>query len=459
MMAIRTPLHRLFAPIDIASLVAFRVLFGLLMSVSMARFLAKGWVETLYQQPTFFFTYPGFAWVQPWPGWGMHAHVILLALLGLLIACGWYYRVSAVLFCALFTYLELIDQTNYLNHYYLISLISFLMIFCPLHRAFSIDAWRRQRLSRPTAPAGVLWLLRSQIALVYVFAGLSKINGDWLWRAQPLNIWLTAQTDAPLLGGLLGQVWVHYAASWATVMFELTIVGLLLWRRSRLMAYITLVAFHLMTLNWFYIGMFPWIMIVMTTLFFPPDWPRRWSRRRAVMTAPATTKAEPRRWSQRVGLSLALIYLAIQCAVPLRAYLYPGNALWTENGMRFAWRVMLAEKTGHVDFEVRQPQTGHVWWVSPSDYLTLRQANMMATRPAMIQHLAQVIAEDFKQKGMGDVAVHASAYASLNGRPSQRLIDFEVDLTQKRQNSWRTLWVIPLQETAPARWRATGAGN
>jgi len=117
MMAISGRFKTLFEPIDIASLVAFRVLFGLLMSISMVRFLAKGWVETLYLQPAVFFTYPGLAWVRPWPAWGIYSHVILLALFALLVACGWYYRVSTAFFCALFTYLELIDQTNYLNHY------------------------------------------------------------------------------------------------------------------------------------------------------------------------------------------------------------------------------------------------------------------------------------------------------------------------------------------------------
>jgi hypothetical protein len=455
MMAIRSRCKTLFEPIDLASLVAFRVLFGLLMSASMVRFLVKGWVEELYLQPTFFFTYPGFSWVQPWPAWGMYAHVALLALLALLIAGGWYYRVSTVLFCGLFTYLELLDQTNYLNHYYLISLISFLMIFCPLHRAVSLDAWRRRTSAPSTAPAGILWLLRSQIALVYLFAGLSKLNGDWLGHAQPLNIWLSAHTDFPFLGGLFGQVWVHYAMSWTTVIFELTIVGFLLWRRTRLLAYVMLVGFHLITLMLFHIGMFPWIMIVMTTLFFPPDWPRRWWRPRHAMTSsPPVIRTPPRRWQQRAGLTFALLYLTIQCAVPLRPYAVPGYALWTENGMRFAWRVMLAEKTGHVDFEVRQPHSGRAWWVSPNDYLTPRQAKMMATRPDMIQRLAQTIAHDYRQKGLGDVEVHAAAYASLNGRPSQRLIDFEVDLAQTQEKLSGTPWGLPLRETAPVRLRA-----
>jgi hypothetical protein len=460
MMAIKTVFKTLLEPIDIASLIAFRVLFGLLMSISMVRFVTKGWVETLYVQPTYFFTYPGFDWVRPWPAWGMYAHVTLLALLALLVACGWYYRVSIALFCGLFTYLELIDQTNYLNHYYLISLVSFLMIFCPLHRAFSIDAWRRRPFTRAPVSAGVLWLLRSQIAIVYLFAGLSKVNADWLWYAQPLNIWLTAYADMPLLGGLFGQIWVHYALSWATIVFELTIIAFLLWHRTRWLAYPALVAFHLLTLKLFHIGMFPWIMIVMTTLFFPPHWPRRWWPQRPGMpiSLPAMQLAPPP-WRQWARLTLALIYLAIQCAVPLRSYIYPGRALWTEDGMRFAWRVMLMEKTGHVDFEVREPQHGRVWWVSPNAYLTPRQAKMMATRPAMIQQLAQRIAHDFSQQGLGKVAVHAAAYVSLNGRPSQRFIDFDVDLAQPQPALSEAPWILPLQETAPVRLRAAHHHN
>jgi hypothetical protein len=330
------------------------------------------------------------------------------------------------------------------------------MIFCPLHRAFSIDAWRRRPRAPATVPAGILWLLRSQIALVYLFAGVSKINGDWLWYAQPLNLWLTAYTDMPILGSLFGQVWVHYAMSWATIVFELTIVGFLLWHRTRWLAYPTLVAFHLLTLKLFHIGMFPWIMIVMTTLFFPPDWPRRWwPQRHAVIPFPSAMRTMPLHWRQRVTLTLALIYLAVQGVVPLRSYAYPGQALWTEEGMRCAWRVMLVEKTGHVDFEVLEPQSGRVWWVSPDDYLTSRQAKMMATRPAMIHHLAQIIAHDFRQKGLGEVAVHAAAYVSLNGRPSQRLIDFDVDLAQTRQALSETPWILPLQETIPVRLHAT----
>src|SRR5689334_20106825 len=85
-------------PVDIASLAAFRILFGLLMAAAMTRFLAKGWVAELYVKPVFHFGYPGLEWIRPWPGALMHVHFILLALLAVGIACGAFYRLCITLF-------------------------------------------------------------------------------------------------------------------------------------------------------------------------------------------------------------------------------------------------------------------------------------------------------------------------------------------------------------------------
>lgn len=448
------PVPALFYPVDIASLAVFRLFFGLLMCCSMLRFLAKGWVDSLYLQPTFFFTYTGFSWVHPWPAWGMYLHVVLLAVLALLIACGCWYRLSMTLFFVLFTYLELLDQTNYLNHYYLISLLSLLMIFCPLHGALSVDAWRQPTRRRDTVPAGVLAILRLQIALVYTFAGMAKINADWLLHAQPLNIWLSARTDLPLLGFFFAHVWVHYAMSWASILFELTIACFLLWRRTRVWAYALVVGFHLLTFVLFPIGMFPWIMMVVTTLFFAPNWPRRW-RPRGWPRGPRTRTASlgPLTLQRKLGLLIGTAYFVVQAVVPLRHYLYPGHVLWTEEGMRFAWKVMLVEKTGHVSFHIHDPATGRTWVVSPATYLTSRQEQMMATRADMILTLAHKIADDFRQQGFPQVEVRAEAYMSLNGRPSQLFIDPGVDLAKEAPGLAPKPWILPLHEGQPAQLR------
>src|SRR5687768_8834522 len=128
----------LLEPWDATGLVAFRVLFGLLMAVSTARFLLNGWVDAFFVRPEFHFKYWGFGWVEAWPAWGMYAHFVLLFALSVMIAIGAFYRVAIVLFFLAFSYVQLIDVTNYLNHYYLVSLLAFLMCFLPLERAGSV---------------------------------------------------------------------------------------------------------------------------------------------------------------------------------------------------------------------------------------------------------------------------------------------------------------------------------
>jgi hypothetical protein len=140
----------------------------------------------------------------------------------------------------------------------------------------------------------------------------------------------------------------------------------------------------------------------------------------------------------------------VQGVVPLRHYLYPGNVLWTEQGMRFAWKVMLVEKTGHVDFHVCDPVTGRTWIVSPAMYLSPRQEKMMATSADMILALAHKIAKDFHQRGFPQVEVHAEAYMSLNGRPSQRFIDPQADLAKEVPGLAPKPWILPLADVPPA---------
>ena len=264
-------------PVSAQSAAAFRIAFGALALAAVVRFAARGWIDDLYVAPEHHFTYAGLWWVRPWPDWGMQAHFALMGLAAAGVALGYRYRLSVAAFFLIFTYAELLDRTTYLNHYYLVSLLSLLMIFMPLHRAWSLDARRRPPAEGATVPAWVIWTLRAQLGAVYLFAGAAKLNPDWLFHAQPLRIWLSnAAPDAPLIGALLRETWTAYAMSWAGAAFDLAIVGLLLWRRSRLWAYAVLAAFHVLTgLLFPAIGMFPWMMIAFALVFFPPDWPRR----------------------------------------------------------------------------------------------------------------------------------------------------------------------------------------
>jgi hypothetical protein len=437
------------APVCAASAAAFRVLFGLLMLAAVVRFFAYGWIDEYFLEPRHFFTYFGFEWVRPWPGIGMYIHFAAMGVLALCITAGLFYRASVVGFGALFAYAHLIDKTNYLNHYYLVICLCVLMAFLPLHRYASLDALRRPALRSATVPAWVVWTLRAQIGLVYVFGGIAKLKPDWLLDAQPMQIWLAQSTDVPLLGSLFAARWMAYAMSWAGAAYDLSIVPLLLWRRSRPFAFAAVVIFHLLTMRLFQLGMFPWIMMASSLVFLPPDWPRRLAarlRRRAAepsaSVAPVAPGPAP---AGRPRLALALLgaYFALHLALPFRHLLYPGDVLWTEEGYRFSWNVMLMEKTGSVDAHVLEPATGKRWVVSPTEYLTRYQAKMMSSQPDMILQFAHLVADDFRARGVRDPEVRIDAVASLNGRRRARLVDPAVDLAHEADGLAPRHWILP----------------
>jgi len=416
-------------------------------AIVLVRFTAKGWVTEFYIEPAFHFPYPGFTWLRSWPGEWMHVHFILLTLLALGVALGFCYRICITLFCLGFTYVELLDQTTYLNHYYLISLLSGLLIFLPAHRAWSYDAWRKPQIRLDAAPAWSLNILRFQVGVVYVFAGLAKLNADWLFKAEPLRIWLAARSDLPLIGPLLGQLWVAYAASWFGAAFDLSVVFFLLCRRTRRLAYALAVFFHVMTWVLFNIGMFPWVMLVAATVFFPVDWPRHFV---SMVTALAGNGVQNARrihnaavpknpWGSRKTFLLRpalFAYAAVQLALPLRSFFCAQPPAWTCEGFNCAWRVMVAEKTGYVEFYAFDPVIGRSWKLSAKDQLTPRQLTMMAQDPDLIRAFARRLAADLRKQGHPQIQIRADAFATLNGRPSQRMIDPKVNLAARVPRGW-----------------------
>jgi hypothetical protein len=441
------PARAWLRPVDAASLAVFRIGFGALLLLSTLRYFAHGWIAEYFLLPTHFFKYWGFGWVKPWPGAGMYVHFGLMAASALGVLLGYRYRLSIALFGLLFAYQHLIDKTNYLNHYYLVACVCLLMACLPLGRYWSLDAWREPARRRAVLPAWMLWTLRAQFGLVYVFGGIAKLNHDWLIDAQPLTIWLARQQDVPGVGPWLAQPWAAQLMSWAGALFDLSIVPLLLGRRTRPFAYLMAALFHLTTARLFSIGIFPYFMLCGALLFLSPGWPRPVLRRLRLLGAEAASAASNRSLPAPSRLTLAALgaYFAVQVAMPLRHFAYPGNLLWTEQGFRFSWNVMLMEKDGSVDFRVVEPASGRTFHVSPRDYFTPYQTAMMSPQPDMVLEAAQVVAADFRARGVRQPAVYADAFASLNGRPLQRLIDPRVDLAARSDGLAHKTWILPLR--------------
>ncbi len=463
--------RRLLEPVAPDWLIALRVAYGLILSVSAGRFLYYGWVDRFFVEPRFHFKYWGLGWLGELPGPLLHALFGALVLLGLLVALGMWFRWSAWLLLAGFVYVQTLDVATYLNHYYLAALLGLLLACSPAGQVGTwSQLWRRWRGARsseatslagePTAlvarsvPAFWLLLLRFQVAVVYVFAGLAKLHGDWLLDAQPLGIWLSSRADFPLLGSLFQQAWAPLAFSWAGFLFDSSIVLWLSWGRTRLPAYAVLLGFHALTSVLFPIGLFPVIMSAAALVFFPPEWPRRlWRRVTGEGESAAGRPAEAHPGGPqlpRFALALALAYCALQLLLPLRFLAYGGNVRWHEQGMRFSWRVMVREKNGSVSYRVLDRQ-GKQYEVSPARYLTPLQVREMSAQPDLIAQLARHVRDDFAARGLGPVQVYADAWASLNGRRRQRLIAPDVDLAQVSTGLAPASWILPAPpEPAPA---------
>ncbi len=446
-------------PVDVASLVVFRVLFGAIMLIEVFRYFGHDWVARYYIYPEFFFKYYGFEWVQPWGGDGMYWHFALLGVLAVMVLLGLFYRVASVLLFFAFCYICLLDQTRYLNHFYLTALVAFIMCLVPANRAYSLDSkiWPARRSER--IPAWAVWLLVAQFEIVYFYAGLVKLNSDWL-QLQPLTMWLAKRQDLPLLGALFAEQWAIAVAAWGTVALHMIGAPLLLWRKTRPYIFVLYVLFHLSNHAVWEIGIFPWLTIAGTLMFFDPDWPRRigrWVMRKAgrggqpteqpQMSTHGTSAFRPvSHWL----ITFLAVWLCYQVLMPLRHFVYPGDVAWTEEGHRFAWRMKLRDKNGKAYFTVSDPATDQDWEINPRRHITRKQASVMACRPDMIlqfaHHLAEIWRRDMRLK---QPQVRADVECSLNGRPKVTLIDPQRDLAGIPRTLGHADWILPLDEPLP----------
>jgi vitamin K-dependent gamma-carboxylase len=439
--------RRLAAPTDVASLAAFRVMFGALVVWEVYRYAVNGWVDAFWVQPDFHFGYLGFGWVEPLPAAAMWALFGVLGAAGVGIAVGACYRLCAVVFT---------DRLHLRVPARAGPLPEPLLPVLPAGAA----AGRRSRPSalvggcRAAARAALghggglgLWLLRAQVAIVYVYGGLAKLNGDWL-AGEPLRTWLAARPDFPVLGRWFDQEWMVYATSYGGLLLDLLVVPAVLWHRTRIPALAAALAFHLVNRELFNLGVFPYLAMAALLLWCAPSWPRDLLGRVGLRVPPvdrAPERARPHPLRRAAVVALAG-YLAVQLLVPLRHHLYAGDPSWTEAGHWFAWRMMLREKWGEASFTVHDPSSGQQWRVDPATVLAPWQEDLLAIRPELIRQFSHELARRFRAAGHHDVEVFAHVRASLNGREPQPLVDPRVDLASQPARLGPHPWVPPLAE-------------
>lgn len=452
-------LMRLRAPVDGASLAAFRIAFGLVAVLEVYRYFAHDWISRYWVEPEFHFTYLGFGWVRPMPETAMHLLWMVLGFAAIGITLGVFYRASCVVFALGFGYSFLLESARYLNHFYLIALLAALLALVPADRVWSVDmspANEPKKKKDRAIPVWSLRLIQFQIAVVYIYGGIAKLESDWL-HGEPMTTWLSQESDLFLIGPLLAQEWVGLAAAWGGLFFDLFIVLAVAWKRTRIIALLAAAGFHLSNNELFHIGVFPYLAFAGLLLFCAPDWPRALLRRLdIVQPSPPEVREAPvpltdvqRTRVAPIALALATIFVVVQLTVPLRHVLLPGKSNWTEAGHTFAWHMKLRIKEGKADFVVINPATKKAVVVDPRIELTSWQYDKMAIRPEMLRQYAHHLADRAADDGIPDVKVHARTAASLNNRPDQLLVDPKVDLAAEGPTLGTPSWVVPLERPLP----------
>ena len=437
-----------------APLAVFRMFFGFLMFISLVRFWSKGWIESLYIEPSFHFSYYGFEWVKP-VGLYTYAFFIICGISAFFVAIGYKYRLSILIFFLSFTYIELMDKTTYLNHYYFVSLVSFIMLFIPCNAMFSVDAISIRK-SYKTVPKWTIDSLKLMLGIVYFYAGITKINSDWLLNAMPLKLWLKSKYDLPFIGHtLMQQEWFHFFMSWGGMFYDISIPFLLLFRKTRSLAFVLVVAFHITTRVLFPIGMFPYIMILSTIIFFDSNVHYKIIHFTIKILEFFKMKTDNLKLSfsqvnhykvWNTSLLIIVVFMTIQIIIPLRSLLYPGELFWNEQGYRFSWRVMLMEKKGNSVFKIVNSKTNSFFYVNNDDFLTPVQQKQMSFQPDMILEYGHYLGNHFKSQGHQNVAVFVESYVSLNGRLSQQFIDPSANLMELKDSFKHKFWIKPLND-------------
>ncbi|MFD2517542.1 HTTM domain-containing protein [Salinimicrobium flavum] len=430
----------LFTRIDNSALIVFRIIFGALLAIEAFGAIFTGWVRRVMIEPDFTFNFIGFEFLQPLPGNGMIWYYAIMGLFGIFVMLGFKYRISILVYTLMWAGVYLMQKSSYNNHYYLLMLLCFLMFLLPAHRYASIDVWRNPEKKKISMPRWVWLLLVGQMLIVYTYAAIAKLYPDWFNGTLP-GLLMNARKDYWLVGDFLQQEWVHYSIAYFGFFFDLLIIPLLLWKRTRLFAFLAAIFFHLFNSFIFHIGIFPYLALAFTLFFFSSERINRYF----LWKKPYYNKQEIKVPNYRKPLLLFLgIWFFVQLALPVRHWFFQDDVLWTEEGHRLSWRMMLRSKSGIIEFKVvDKANRQDTIKVKTEDYLSAKQLRAMPSKPDMIWQFAQRLEKGYAEQGK-EVEIYVDSKVSVNARPYELFIDPSVDLAAVKWDHFHHApWILP----------------
>ena len=424
-----------FKAIDNSPLIVFRIFFGFLVACESFGAILTGWVKRVLIDPQVTFSFIGFEWLKPLPGFGMYFYFIAMGVFGLAIMLGYRYRIAIISYTILWAGAYFMQKTAYNNHYYLLLLISFLMIFLPSNSYASLDVRQNRIKEENTMPYWISLLFIIQVAIVYVFASIAKFYPDWLDGTFTRNL-LADSTNVITLKKLFLQKWFYLFIAYMGIIFDLLIVPLLLFKKTRMLALLASLTFHLFNAIFLEIGIFPFFALTFVLFFYEPETIRSVFLRKK--TSIETENGHSNYYGKKIVYFLIIPYLIIQLLLPLRHHFIEGDVLWTEEGHRLSWRMMLRERNGFIHIRIKDLKTGEESLYDYRKNLTDKQIQNLATKPDFIWQYCQYITKEFKGK---DIAIFINCKNSINRKEYKTLIDPKFDMAKAKwdyfmHNEW-----------------------
>ncbi|TGV01770.1 HTTM domain-containing protein [Flavivirga rizhaonensis] len=432
----------LFKNIDNSALIVFRIIFGLLCFLESAGAIFTGWIRKTLVEPEFTFSFIGFEWLQPLPGGGMYYYYAIMGLFALFIMVGYKYRLSALCFALMWAATYLMQKSSYNNHYYLLMLLSSIMVFLPAHKYASVDVKLNPKLKSLSMPQWCRLVIILQLFIVYTYASIAKLYPDWL-DTSVMEILMRSKQDYILIGDILQQKWLHYILAYGGIVFDGLIVPLLLFKPTRKYAFMASIFFHLFNSIVFQIGIFPYLSLAFSLFFFEAEKIQKLFLKKKPFYNLEKVVIPKMKTPLLVILS---VYFLTQIGLPLRHHFIEDDVLWTEEGHRLSWRMMLRSKSGRTNYRVENKESGKNLIVNLSDYLAPKQRRSASTKPDVIWQFAQHLKQKFKEDNQ-EVAVYVDCKVSVNGKPYKTLINPEVDLSSVEWNTFKhNDWILPSKE-------------
>lgn len=431
----------LFKQIDNSALIVFRIIFGLLCFLESFGAIFTGWVTRTLVEPKFTFNFIGFDFLQPLPGDWMYVYYTVMGVFGLLIMVGYKYRLSMFAFTLMWTCTYLMQKSSYNNHYYLLMLLSAIMVFLPANKYASLDAKLNPKIKQISMPSWVKWVFVVQLFILYTYASIAKMYPDWLDLSVPKQL-MAGKINYPIIGELLQHKFVAPFIAYGGILYDGLVIPLLLYKPTRKYIFIASIFFHLFNSIVFQIGIFPYLALAFSLFFFEPEKIKNlFLKKKSLYTEGKIIVKN----YKLILVSVGVIYFAFQIALPLRQHFFTDNVLWTEEGHRLSWRMMLRSRSGYTSYKVIDKNTNKTEFIKMTDYLTKKQIRSASSKPDVIWQFAQRLKKEYAKNGK-DVKVYVDSKISINGRPYKRLIDQNVDLASV---PWywnkHSDWILPSQ--------------